>query len=75
MDMLGGPSEVTNEQDDAIIIEDDAIVVDDAVIIEKEVPKPSKKEKGKNKGNEASKIDPKLKNLSDEEMAILNAAQ
>lgn len=58
--------------DDAIIVEDDAIVVDEAVVVEKETKAPKKKPAKPSK--EATKIDPKLKNLSEEELAILNAA-
>ena len=78
MDLFGGgeagAGQITEMMtDDAIIMEDDAIVVDDAVVVEKETKAPKKKQTAK-PSKEATKIDPKLKNLSEEELAILNAA-
>jgi len=70
----GGAAQISEMMtDDAIIMEDDAIVVDDAVVVEKETKAPKKKQTAK-PSKEATKIDPKLKNLSEEELAILNAA-
>ena len=78
MDLFGGGEAGAGQisemmTDDAIIMEDDAIVIDDAVIVEKETKAPKKKQTAK-PSKEATKIDPKLKNLSEEELAILNAA-
>ena len=79
MDLLGvggegGAGQITEMMtDDAIVVEDDAIVVDDAVVVEKET-KPAKKKQAAKPSKDANKIDPKLKNLSEEELAILNAA-
>ena len=77
MDLLGaGKDEAMEAQDDAIIVEDDAIVVeDDAIVVEEEVKVAEKPKKAANKKAKAQTVDPKLTNLTEEEVAILNAAQ
>jgi|TARA_B110000285_G_C15113943_1_gene612892 hypothetical protein len=76
MDLLGaGKDEAIESQDDAIIVEDDAIVVeDDAIVIDEEVKVSEKPKKAASKKSKAQAVDPKLKNLTEEEVAILHAA-
>ena len=76
MDLLvgGGKDDALVVEDDAIIVEDDdaIIIEDDAIIVEQEAPEKAKK--AASKKAKAQAVDPKLTNLTEEEIAILNAA-
>jgi len=78
MDLLvgGGKDDALVVEDDAIIVEDDdaIIIEDDAIIVEQEAKAPEKAKKAASKKAKAQAVDPKLTNLTEEEIAILNAA-
>ena len=75
MDLLGaGKDEAIEAQDDAIIVEDDAIIVEDDAIVVDEAVKADKPKKATSKKSKAQAVDPKLTNLTEEEVAILHAA-
>lgn len=74
MDLLGAGKDEAIE-DDAIIVEDDAIVVEDDAIVVEEEKVAEKPKKPASKKAKAQAVDPKLTNLTEEEVAILNAAQ